>query len=351
MKKVKLLGVLAASTMLLAGCANAPEPEPEKEAFTETEVATIKSVLLDQEVPFAYHMAVQEYNEEEDLFFVAKGDVVGVEELKAYSKLAKAKPYSFEYSYVDPEDAYVLEDFGVEFVEDSVNYYYKDCAADGSYVFDNAVILFGQEAKTNKFLMIGFESICVFDCATYSNGGYGYVADAKDETKCFEVKTLNEEFVKPISEGVLVCNGLPSAEAAKTAEDYQAAISAGAEKYVMPDFDEDSINFVGVEDVQFSIPLIYGSPYSSGFHSNVTMMLFGFTDAKYAEYETAITDAGYVLNPSSKQAVWKDSSYYELEVENEGTFVLETMYDSYTEKGETTEYVFIAVDFFPASAS
>lgn len=349
MKKVKLLGVLAASTMLLAGCANA-QPEPEKEAFSETEVATIKSVLLDQEIPFAYHMEVQEYNEEEDLFFVAKGDVVAVEDLKAYTKLLKEKPYSFEYSYVDPEDAYILDELGVEFVESSVNYYYKDCASEGSYVCDNAVVLFGQEAKTNNFLLIGFESICVIDCATYSNGGYGYIADSKDKDKCFSVEDLNE-FTTTAYEGVLVCNGLPSAVAAKTDEAYEAAITAGAANYVLPEYEEDTINFIGVEDIQFAYPLFYGSPYSSGFHSNVTLILFGFTEAKYTAYETAITDAGYVLNASSKKAMWKDSSYYEKEVENEGTFVLEIMYDSQTESGKTTEYAFICVDFYPATAA
>ena len=344
MKKVKLLGVLAASTMLLAGCSNAPEPEPEKEAFTEAEVATIKSVLLDQELPFAFHMAVQEYNEEEDLFFVAKGDAVKLEDLKEYSKLVKAKPYSFESSRLDPEDAYILEDYGVEFVEDSVNYYYKSFAGEDSLFVQNAVIYFGQEAKTNNFLMIGFESICVWDSATVETN-YGYIPENKAEF--FSVDDLKEMF-EYTAEGVLTLDGHPEIAKATTAEAAAEAAKTAAESYVVPGFVEDEIDLVGVEDIQFVLPLFYGSPYSSGFHSNVTLILSGYTETEYGEYETALTTAGYVLNASTKNNMWKDSSYYELEVENVGTYVTEILFDSGTSGSESYSYAFVCLDFFPA---
>lgn len=354
MKKVKLFGVLACSTMILAGCGGqtSSTTEPAKSEWTENEAAVIKDVLSykDQsaginyrgKLPFANGMSISSAPAEgnDNAYILAVGDKVTEAQLEAYGTLLEGDDYGF-ISYDEiPEDIAYLE----EFEDDTIYCYYLDLN-DSYFLFDRCVVVaFGQQAETKKFQMIAtqVETLWAEQMLYGTNFGYYDLEAMSAEGK----KQMIDIYTSYVPALTCLANGYPEPAGwdDMTEEQQEAAMAEIAANYSLLDI--SGYKTVSVNDTGFMYPFTYGNIYSELWAMSEYFFFSGCEATDFDDLKDDLINVkGFVQGTGDKE--W----LFTKEVADVGKFTLGAAYYAAGDFLESDNVIEIYYDFEAPKAS
>ena len=347
MKKVKLLGVLAASTMILAGCTGgnntSTEPTSTDTSGSTTETSSAEWSEADaKSIKDFVHTNLPAFNDlklltigEEDEYIKMLGKAGTDATVEAYGKLLE----NYKFSSAD----FVPEDIDDDYDESSVVYYAKSLSTKTT---EMCYVTVGLEDGTNKLLV----------CATY---GSCYMEEYAGGDSV-GVYTLNSGYTiddvhKEIAGYILAMNGAKSSDMeegdAKDARE-KAELELFAFPVIAPKDDKYSFT---ISDYQYGYPFSLGNAYSSKFHAIIELGYYKALQTEQTDYQTALDAANYIITKEGfvdqKETIpYRDYSLNDLEY---GKYTVEEYFypEALSSGSEKSDVYFVAYDYqAPAAA-
>ena len=333
MKKVKLLGVLATSAMLLAGCngggssqPTSTEPstepttstEPVESEWSEADAATIKELLSYKassgayrwtgKLPHDFNASLKSYpTEDGDATYIrALGDKVTEAQLEKYATALESNKFGFVEMEEVPEDITYFEDFE----DDSVRAYWLSISGDYFYPSVGCAVVFGQELDTLKFQLCATLVFCGWDKNMVYGTSFGYYPYQ-------EYKQYFDQYVSEYAVGYMLnVNGYPDITEDMSDDEYDAVIAEAAQNYVFVS-DSASAETFSQNDTQYVYPFSYGNVYDDDLFASSEYYFYGGMDAdEFDALVAAVTGKGYVPGTGDKDWI------YTLETLDKGTFTM-----------------------------
>ena len=333
MKKVKLLGVLATSAMLLAGCVNgggettstAPttsdEPTTSEEVaseWSEADAAVIKDLLSYKssggsyrwsgKLPHDFNASLKAYPEEDndETYLFALGDKVTEAQLEKYANALESNKFGFVEMEEVPEDITYFEDFE----DDTVRAYWYSISGDYFFPSVGCAVVFGQQLDTLKFQLCATLTICGWDKNMIYGTNYRYYPYQ-------DYKQYFDQYVSEYATGyILNVNGYPDITEDMSDDEYESVVAEAGQNYV---FVEDSASSTAwsMRDPQYCYPFSYGNAYNDDLFEASEYYFYGGMDAdEFDALLTAVTGKGYV------QGTGDDDWIYTLTTAEKGKFIM-----------------------------
>ena len=337
MKKVKLLGLLASSVMILAGC-NGGEPsteptstEPPAPEWSEEDAKAIKD-FVHANLPAFADLKLEELGED-DTYLRMKGKAGTDATVEAYGELLEEIKFKAA--------GFVPEDIDPDYDADTVVYYAKNINAKTT---EMAYVTVGLEDGTNKLLV----------CATYGSCFMDDFFWAKNRVSIWTFNAKYDEFNGYIADYLLWANGSKAYTDESLDDDaVEARAAEEASYFVWPEVaavvaDPEKTTGVLFADYQFGYPFTYGNAYSDEFHSIIDV---GYYEAT-AEEEEAYVTALEVNYTKTKEKYIDDEKtilerFYKREVEGFGTYyAAEFFYPGMLGSGaDSTDVLAVSYDY------
>lgn len=342
MKKVKLLGVLAASTMILAGCAGgntstSTEPTSSEPTSTSTETssaewseADAKSIkdFVHTNLPAFADLKLQTIGEEDE-YIKMLGKAGTDATVEAYGRLLE----NYKFSAAD----FVPDDIDDDYDETSVVYYAKSLS---SKTTEMCFVTVGLEDGTNKLLVCATYGSCYME--EYAGGDSVSVYSLNAG---YTIKDVHDE----IAGYLLTINGAKSA----SMEDGTAKDAREAEETALFAFPEiapkdDKYSFT-ISDYQYGYPFTLGNAYSSKFHSIIELGYYKAVQTEQVDYQGALDTANYLV--TKEGFVDKDETIpyrdYSLNDTEYGKYTVEEYFypEALSSGSEKSDVYFVAYDY------